>query len=242
MCRHCDQGHGGEARENRHGLQCPQSSRQPERSERIAGQREQRAVRRVLERPADELEDRVGRRFGGHVRVRVEPMQGTHPGERQVAEHVLRDQRRTQQQDHMRQHDRAGERRDGELRRGHQHQHVARTHQQHQRLEAAAGKADVEPAQRAGQPGRPAAAAAGDVLRWRRCRACAQQRDGGHDAEQSERAEDAERIIGPSARGSVSRVPRCAADRPNGGYWGARLHRAHCYVSPTCECPVRPIT
>ena len=240
--RASDQRYGREAREHGQRLQHPQAPGQAQRRQRVAGEREQRAVGRVLERPAVELEDRVGRRFRGHVGIGVEPVQGAHPRERQIAEHVLRDQRRPQRQQHVRQHDRRGDRRERKPRRRHEHERVARAHRQHQRLEAGAGEADVQAAQRAGQPCGPTTAAPRHVLRRRRRGPGAQQRDGGHDAEQSERAEDAQRRCGVSPGRCAAPVPRRGARRANGRYRGRCLHRAHCYVSPTCECPVRSIT
>ena len=67
-----DQGHRANARGDRHRLERPQGAGKPQRGGRVAGEREQRAVGRVQERPPDELEHRVGRRFGGDVRVWVQ--------------------------------------------------------------------------------------------------------------------------------------------------------------------------
>jgi hypothetical protein len=80
---------GGEAAEAGQGLEGPQPTGGPERHGRIAGQREQGPVGRVLEGPADEAEDGVGGGFGGEVGVGVETVQGTHPREGRIAEDVL---------------------------------------------------------------------------------------------------------------------------------------------------------
>ena len=84
-----DQCHRAEAREHRDHLECPHCSGRAERHQRVAEEREHRPVRRVLKRPADEVEDRVGWRFGSDVRVRVKPVQDTQAREREIAEHVL---------------------------------------------------------------------------------------------------------------------------------------------------------
>jgi hypothetical protein len=73
--RLCDQRDRADAAEHRDRLERPQRARDPERHERIAGDGEQRSIRRALERPADEAEHRVGRRFRGHVRIRVKAVQ-----------------------------------------------------------------------------------------------------------------------------------------------------------------------
>ncbi len=87
-----------EARCCREHLQRPQATRDAERGGGVADDREQRAIRGVLERPSHELEDRVGARFGGDVGVWVKAVQGPHAREGEVAEDVLGDQRRPEQQ------------------------------------------------------------------------------------------------------------------------------------------------
>jgi hypothetical protein len=67
-----DQRHRGEARGDRDRLERPQPARKSQWDQRVAQKREQRAVGRVLKRPADEVEHLVGGRFGGHVRIGVE--------------------------------------------------------------------------------------------------------------------------------------------------------------------------
>jgi hypothetical protein len=83
------QRHRAEARDDRQRLERPQPARQPQRGDRVAHQREQRPVRGVQKRPADEVIGGVGGRFGGNVRVRVQSVQRPQTRERQIAEHVL---------------------------------------------------------------------------------------------------------------------------------------------------------
>jgi len=127
-----------EARGGRETLQRPQSARDTERRRGVAGEREQRAVGGVLERPADVREDGIRRRFCRDVRVGVEPVQRAHAREREVAEHVFGDQRRAEHEDHVGEHDGAGERRDGKPAGADEHEPVAGAHQEHQQLEGAA--------------------------------------------------------------------------------------------------------
>ena len=156
-----DQCHGCEAREHGDRLQRPHPCAQPERDEQIGPEREQRAVGGVLEGPADEREHGVDRRFGGDVRVRVKPMQDAEPREGQIAEHVLGEQRRPEQQRQVGERDRRGDRLAGQLADRHQHRGVAGAHRKRPGLEAARADARREPAQRSGQPAGPAAAARG---------------------------------------------------------------------------------
>jgi hypothetical protein len=237
-----DQRHRAEARRDGDRLERPQPAREPQRRDRVADEREQRAVGGVLKRPADEAEHWVGRRFGGHMCVRVQSVQRPQPRERQIAEHVLGDQRWPQQQDHIRHHDRPRQRRDRQLPRGNQYEHVARAHDQHQRLEGAAAQAEVEPVQRSRQPRRPAAAAGGDVLRGRGCGAGADHEDRCEDPQQPNRAEGLHR-----ARGGVCARPRTCALRvpagdPHGWCGGCGRYAAHCCVSAIGGRPALPIT
>ena len=215
-----DQRDRAEARDDRDRFERPQPTPEPQRDQRVAEEREQRAVWRVLKRPPDEAEHRVGGGFGGKVRVGVKPVQDPQPRERQVAEDVLGDQRRPKQQDRVRRHDRAHERRRRQSPRDQQHQRVARAHDQHQRLEAGAGEADVQAPQRTGQPGGPAAFAGRDVLPGCRGGAGAHQEDARHDAQQPERAERS-RDAGwhPRAHRRVGVRGRRPGDQSGG--WGA---------------------
>jgi hypothetical protein len=169
-----DQRHRAETGGHRDRLQRPQPTRQTQRRERVGGEREQRAVGRALKRPPHKREHGVGGRFGGHVRVGIKAVQHAQSRKRQVSEHVLGEQRRSQQQHHVRRHDRRGDRPSWERPRGEQHSHIARAHNERQRLEAARADPEPETVQRAIQPRRPTALAAGHI----RC-GCA-RRAGGH--------------------------------------------------------------
>ncbi len=211
-----DQRDRAEAREDRDRLERPQPAREAQWNQRVAHEREQRAVGRVLKRPPDEAGHRVRGGFGGKVRVRIQSVQDPQPREGQVAEHVLGDQRRPEQQDRVRRHDRAREHRQRQPACDQQHQRVARAHDQHQRLEAGAGEADVQAPQRTGQPGGPAAFAGGDVLPGRGGGAGAHQEHARHDAQQPERAERSREASGyPSARRRAGVRGRRPGD-PNG--------------------------
>ncbi len=236
-----NQHHRAETRGGGDRLERPQPAGESQRGDRVACEREQRAVRGVLKRPPDEREDGVGGRFGCKVRIGIQSVQGSQPRERQITEHVLGDQRWPEQQDRVRHHDRARECGERQPPRRRQHQQVARAHEQHQCLEAAAGDADIQAAQRPRHPRGPAAATPRDVLRWPRSSAGADQEDRRHDAEQPERAEgshDARRCPRTLRRAHILRRLR---RRPSRGYGGGGLYEAHCCVSPTCERPARPI-
>jgi hypothetical protein len=183
-----DERHRAEAREDRERLERPQPASDPQRGGRVTAEREQRAVGRVLEGPSDERVDRVGRRFGGDARVGVESVQDPHAGEREVAEHVLGDQRWAEQQDDVRRDDPHHEHSQRQRARGAQHRQVARAHDQHEQLEASWRDAHAETLQWASQPARPAAAAPGYVLGGPRRGAGCDQKDGRNHAEQAERA------------------------------------------------------
>jgi len=129
----CDR---GEARSDRKRLQRPQSAAEPEWGDRVAAEREQRAVGRVLERPAHKQVDGVGGRLGGDVGVGVQSVQGAQPGEIEVAEHILGDQRWAEQQHEVRGDDRHPQCAPGQRACGEQHRHVARGQDQRERLEA----------------------------------------------------------------------------------------------------------
>jgi len=101
-----------EAREHSYCLQRPESACEPERRRQVAREREQRTIGGGRWRgrfPAQEREYRVAWRFGGGVGVGAEAMQGPKPGEAEVAEHILGDQRWPQEQDQMGRHDCRGE-------------------------------------------------------------------------------------------------------------------------------------
>jgi hypothetical protein len=76
-----DQRDGAEARGRREALEQPQAAGRAERRGEVAGEREQRTVGGVLERPADEREHRIAGGFGGDMGVRIKAVQGAHPRE-----------------------------------------------------------------------------------------------------------------------------------------------------------------
>ena len=155
----------GEAGGDRERLQRPQPTGEPERCDRVAAKREQGAVGRVLEGPAHEQEGGIRRYLGGDVRVRVHPVQGAQAGEIEVAEDVLGDQRRAQQQREVRGDDRHPYHPSWKRAHGEQHGQIARGHDQRERLEAVGAEAHAEAREGAGQPAGPAPAASGDILR-----------------------------------------------------------------------------
>jgi hypothetical protein len=211
-----DERDSAEARDDGERLERPQRTGQAERRRRVADQREQRAVRRVLVRPADEREDFVAGGLGGDVRVRVETVQRAEAGERYVAEDVLREQGRPEQQDQMCGEDRSGDRAQRQRPRAEQHECVARAHDQHQRLEAARAEAHAEALERAREPAGPAARARGYVLRRFAGSGGARQEDGDDDAEQAEqpeRADEPGRALGRAAPGDAASV---SAERVGG--------------------------
>jgi hypothetical protein len=175
-----------EARCHSERLERPKGASDAQRRGGVARQCEERAIGGVLEGPADEREDRVGERFGRDVRVRVEAVQGAHAGEGQIAEDILGDQRRPEQQDQMRPHDPRGERSHRQRPRAGQHERVAGAEDQHVRLEAALGQADAEILERAGQPVGPAPAARRHEGRW------TSRGSRGHEEDAAEHAQQAE--------------------------------------------------
>jgi hypothetical protein len=190
--RACRQRDRREARQDRERLQCPQPSREPQPRQRVAGEREQRAIGRMLERPADEREHRVGGSFGGHVRVRIESVQDAQARKRQVAEHVLGDQRGAEQQGHVCRHDRQRDRAPRQRPRGEEHRRVACAHHERQRLKAARSQLQAETLKRAGHPAGPAAAASRHVRRRVPRRAGRHAEHARHHADQTERPERAQ--------------------------------------------------
>ncbi len=188
-----DQRSGGGARQRRDGLQRPQAAAEAERRERIGPQREQRAVRRVLKWPADEGKDRVDGRFGGDVRIGIEAVQNAEPGERQVPEHVLGDQRRSEQHPQLGEADRDRHSRPRQLCDRQQHGRVAGADQQRPGLKAARAELPADPVQRPGQPPGPAAAASGHERPRGAGRAGGDQPDAEHHGAQ---AADPDRAAG----------------------------------------------
>lgn len=240
----CDECDGSEARQHGERLERPQPAGQPERHEGVAEQREQRTVGGVLVGPAEEREDFVAGGLRGDMCVGVEAVQRAESREADVAEHVLGDQRRSEQEDRVGRHDGHRDCAQAERAQGHQHEQVARAHDQAERLKAARADAQAEALQRPGQPADPAAAARGDVLRRFPGRACGRQEGARDDAEQPEQPDRAQQP-GPAQRvpvraayatvrgwrrGLDRRAGRCRGDRhrlivtaaPQAGVWCGR--------------------
>ncbi len=208
-----------EAAQHRQRLQRPQPARHPQRGGGVAREREQRPVGRMLERPADESEDGIGRRFGREVRVGVQAVQRPHAAEGQIAEDVLGDQRRTEEQDHVRRDHGRRERAQREGARRRERDEVASAHHQHERLEAALPERRAEPAQWPGQPPGPAAAVRRHVLRGSGGGVHAEDRERRQQRQQREPACDSKR----TRRGGIAaRVqPRCGGPGSNRRALGA---------------------
>ncbi len=224
-----DQRHRAEARRHGHRLQRPKPAGEPERGGRVAREREQGSVGGGGGSggfPSEEREDRVGRHFGGRVRVWVQAMQGSQAGEAQVAEHVLGEQRRPQEQDHVGGDDRRRDRAQRKRSRREQHDQIAPTHDQHPGLEASLRDPHTQALQRAGQPVRPAAVARGDVDRRPCGGASRHQEDRGEDAQQPERAERAHEPRGRARARRGARIPGRPPGDPDGGYGGRGLYGA----------------
>jgi hypothetical protein len=236
-----DEYDGAEARQHGECLERPQPAGQPERNEGVAEQREQRTVGGVLVRPAEEREDFIARGLRGDMRVRVEAVKRAESREADVAEHVLGDQRRSEQEDRMGRHHGRRDRAQAERARTEQHEQVARAHDQAERLKAARADAQAKAFQRSGQPADPAAAARGHILRRLPGGAGGGQEGTRDDAEQSEQPQRpqqsraAQRVAaggafaaaGGRSRGLDRRAGRCRGDRhrpivtaaPQAGVW-----------------------
>jgi hypothetical protein len=235
LCRGaCDQRDRAEAGGDGERLERPQPSRQPERRGRIAAEREQRAIGRVLVGPAEKPEHFVARRLRRHVRVGVKAVQRSQPRKAQVAEDILGDQRRAQQQDRVRGEHRRDQRAHRQRAREAEHQQVARAHDQRQRLKGARAEGQAQALQRTRQPARPTAASRGHVLRRFAGRARDRQEDRRDDAQQADRADRArDRSIASrrwAAGGAESAVGAAdGLDRHAGRSRGGR-HLHHCCV------------
>jgi hypothetical protein len=214
-CGARDQRDGGEAGNDGDRLERPQPAGQAERRGGVAGEREQRPVGGVLVRPADEPEDFVAGGLCGHVGVRVKSVQPSEAGEAEVAEDILGDQRRPEQQDYVRSDDRRDQGAHRQRARECEHEQIARAHDQRQRLKAARTDRHAQALQRAGHPARPAAAAARHVLR-RFPGGAGDREEGRHDdAQQSEQAEHA-RDRGRAARGRAAGAAQTTAGAASG--------------------------
>lgn len=153
------QRNGSQACRHRHRLQRPQPAAEPDQRERVGAEREQRPVGRMLEGPADEREDGIDGRFRGDVRIGVQAVQDPQARERQVAEHVLGDQRRTQQQQRVGRQDADGDSAPGQRSRRAQRSRVAGAKQECPQLESTPADVQSQPRKRPRQPAGPAAAA-----------------------------------------------------------------------------------
>ena len=200
-----------EAAQHRGTFQRPEPAGEAQGRGGVAGEREQRPVGRVLEGPADEAEDMVPGCFGREVRVGVQAVQRAHASEGEVAEHVLGDQRRPEQEDHVGDHDRRRERGERQRPGRGEGDQVARADDQHERLEAALPERGAEPAERAREPARPAAGVGGHVPRRRRRRVDAEDRERSEERGQRDPAGRDQRR-GRGRRGQ--RTPRPAVREP----------------------------
>jgi hypothetical protein len=234
--REPDQRDRAEARDDGDRLERPQRAADAEWHGPVAEQREQRAVRRVLVGPAEEREHFVARCLRGDVRVRVQSVQRAEPGKADVAEDVLGDQRRPEQQDHVREHDRDPQRAQRQRAHAHEDREIARAHHQRQRLKAARPeRAQVQCPERPGEPWRPAAAARRHVLR-RRGRGLGGGQEDGHDHREQPELPERTRQPGAIARRrparSIARAggPSGLGRRAGGGRGG--LHRVIVAVAP----------
>jgi hypothetical protein len=208
---------GRQARADGHGLERPQAARQAQRRGRVAGHGEQRPIGRVLVWPADEPEHFVAGCLRGDVRIGVESVQRAESREAEIAEHVLGDQRRSQQQDRVRRDDRRDDRSHRQRAREGQGEQIARAHDEREGLKGARADTHAKTLQRAGQPRRPAAAASGHVLRRFARGAGGGEQDRHDDPRQAEQAERA------LYRGGASRRRAARGAGPAGAKWRADL-------------------
>ncbi len=213
--------HRAQAADGSERFQRPQRPGQAEGRRHVAGEREQRSVGGVLERPADEAEHGVGRGLGGEVRVGVQAVQGAHAGEGDVAECVLGDQGRPERDDHVGRHD--GRRQPPRRYRtgACQHHREGATGDEHQNLEAAAAEVRAGTGKRPGQPARPAAAVGGDVPGGRLRGVEHEQEQRGQQRQQAGRAAEPE---GAAEALRAGRGHARAAGRPGERRWPGRLH------------------
>lgn len=161
------------------------------------------------------------------MRVRVHSVQSAQAGEIEVAEDVLGDQWRSDQQRQVRGDDRHPEHSPPQRAHGQQHCQVARGHDQRERLEAVGVEAHTETREGASQPAWPAPAAGRDILRWTARGARGDEQDA---REHTEQAEHAEHVQERCRDGSIPRAdsaPRaggCACAPRETCQGGARLH------------------
>jgi hypothetical protein len=114
-CRASGQGDRREAAQDSQSLEGPQAAAEPERGKRIGAEREQGPIGRMLERPADERKDSVRWSFSSDMGVGVESVQYPKASKLEVAEGILRDKRRTEQQQQIGRQDRKRDRLAGQV-------------------------------------------------------------------------------------------------------------------------------
>jgi hypothetical protein len=179
-----------EARQRGEHLQGPKFARESQRREGVGGEREQWPVGGVLVGPAEEVVDRVGGNLSGEHGVGVKAVQRAQVREADVAEHVLGDQRRAEQQQRVGHEDRQRQRPQRQRARTQQHRHIAPGHHQRERLKARRVDAQAEALEGPGQPVRPATAARGYIQRGGVRGAGGHAEHAGEHGEQAKRAKD----------------------------------------------------
>lgn len=204
-----------ETRQRGERLQRPQFARQAQRREGVTQQREQRPVGGVLVGPAEEVVNRVGGGLRGEDGVRVQAVQRTQVRETDVAEHVLGDQRRPEQQDRVGEDDRQRKRPQRQRAHTEQHRHIATGHHQCERLEARGIDAQTKALEGPGHPVRPTAAARGHIQRGGVRGAGGYAEDAGEHREQAERAKDTEQSRRRGS-GGFTPAPPTPASTPGG--------------------------
>ena len=132
-----------EAGERRDRLQRPERDRHADLRERKGRDREQRAVHAGEVLRARERVDRVAGNVVRAVRVRIEAVNHVEPRVRDVAEHVLREQRRSEQEQHVRGHDRDDDRARAERAAPSQHRAVGEHRDPQPRVEERPGQPAV---------------------------------------------------------------------------------------------------
>jgi len=205
----------------------------------VAAQREQGSVGGVLERPAEELEDGIGGRFGGEVGVGVQAVQRAHATVGQIAEDVLGEQRRPQHEDHVGGHDARHEGARGQRSRAREHERVAAAHDQHERLETFAGQTQVKARERTRQPAWPAPAAGRHEAARLARRAPGEQQRAGEHTEQAERGQRAQRARGNACAGGAAPRRRRGLGEAGARYWRGGLHEP-IVTSPSLQSSIRP--
>ncbi len=139
----------------------------------------------MLERPADKRKDSVGWSFGRDVRVGIQSVQHTQASKLEVAEDVLGDEWRAEQQKHVGRQDRKRDRLAGQDAGAKQRGNVACAHQKRQHLEARGVDANPESVQRPAQPARPAPDARRDIGRGTASGAGRHSERTGHNAHEA---------------------------------------------------------